>query len=143
MEHFEKLKAMYAVAPINEFFRPQLEIGKGEAEVRIQVRPEFHHSAGFMHGSVYFKALDDATFFAAQSIEHEVFVRTAHFEIDLLKPVADGEIQALARVVEDQGRRIEALGELFDSSGDVVARGVGRFARSTTRLSPDVGYRLS
>ena len=98
MDHYEKLQAMYAVAPINRFFLPKLQLGHGEAEVRITVRPDFHHSAGGMHGSVYFKALDDATFFAAQSLEHEVFVLTAHFEIDLLKPVAEGEIQALARV---------------------------------------------
>ena len=142
MEHYEKLQAMYALAPINRFFQPTLQLGHGEAEVRITVRPDFHHSAGGMHGSVYFKALDDATFFAAQSLEHEVFVLTAHFEIDLLKPVAEGEIQALARVTHDTGHRIEATGELFDSSGDVVARGLGRFARRKTRLGPDVGYRL-
>ena len=142
MDHFEKLQAMYAVAPINRFYRPALQIGHGEAEVRLTVRSDFHHSAGGMHGSVYFKALDDATFFAAQSLEHEVFVLTAHFEIDLLKPVSEGEIQALARVTEDKGHRIVATGELFDSTGEVVARGLGRFARGKTRLSPEVGYRL-
>ena len=142
MEHFDKLKAMYSIAPINAFYQPRLEIREGEAEVRITVRPDFHHSAGSMHGSVYFKALDDATFFAAQSIEHEVFVLTANFELDLLKPVVSGEIHAVARVSQVGDRRIEATGELFDSSGALVARGVGRFARGRTPLSPELGYRL-
>ena len=95
-----------------------------------------------MHGSVYFKALDDATFFAAQSVEEEVFVLTAHFEIDLLRPVTSGEIRAVAEVVEDSGRRLVAKGELFDSNGSLLARGTGQFARGRTVLDPSVGYRL-
>ena len=141
-DHFAKLVEMYRVAPINRFFQPRLAIEQGQAEVRIDVRDDFHHSAGAMHGSVYFKALDDATFFAAQSVEEEVFVLTAHFEIDLLRPVTSGEIRAVAEVVEDSGRRLVAKGELFDSNGSLLARGTGQFARGRTVLDPSVGYRL-
>ena len=140
--HFAKLVEMYRVAPINRFFQPRLVIEAGRAEVCIEVREDFHHSAGAMHGSVYFKALDDATFFAAQSLESEVFVLTAHFEIDLLRPVVSGEIRAVAKVEEDGGRRLVATGELFDSSGALLARGSGQFARGRTVLDPSVGYRL-
>ena len=79
MEHHRKLERMYAAAPINEYFKPRLRIGDGEAEIRIVVRDDFHHSAGAMHGVVYFKALDDSTFFAANSIVEDCFVLTAHF----------------------------------------------------------------
>ena len=140
--HFAKLVEMYRVAPINRFFQPRLVIEAGHAEVCIDVREDFHHSAGAMHGSVYFKALDDATFFAAQSLESEVFVLTAHFEIDLLRPVVSGEIRAVAQVEEDGGRRLVAKGELFDSSGALLARGSGQFARGRTVLDPSVGYHL-
>ena len=62
MNHFRKLERMYAHAPCNGHFSPLLVVSEGRAEVRLQVRSEFHHSAGAMHGMVYFKALDDAVF---------------------------------------------------------------------------------
>lgn len=139
-EHFRKLERMYAAAPINDYFQPALEIREGEAEIRMQVREDFHHAAGAMHGVVYFKALDDSTFFAANSIVQDVFVLTAHFELDFLRPVSSGEVHAIARVTRDTGRRIEATGELFDEAGNLVGRGTGSFARSNVPLTPDVHY---
>jgi len=141
MEHYRKLERMYAAAPINEYFAPRLRIERGEAELQIDVRDDFHHAAGAMHGVVYFKALDDATFFAANSLVEDVFVLTARFEIEFLKPVAMGTITARARVTAEEERRIVAVGELFDSRERLVGRGVGRFARSKLALTPDVHYR--
>ena len=140
MEHHRKLERMYATAPINEFFRPHLSIGEGKAELRIQVRDDFHHTAGAMHGSVYFKALDDATFFAANSLITDVFVLTASFKIDFLKPVIDGEITAVAHVTGQNERRIIAEAELYDSNKNIVGRGRGEFAKSKIKLTPAVQY---
>jgi uncharacterized protein (TIGR00369 family) len=139
-EHFRKLERMYGAAPINGWFAPTLTVSEGAAEVRIPLRPEFHHAAGAVHGSVYFKALDDATFFAASSIVDEVFVLTASFHIDLLRPVVAGELRAVAKVTERAERRITAEGELFDAEGNVVARGKGSFAKSKIPLTPALHY---
>jgi uncharacterized protein (TIGR00369 family) len=138
--HYRKLERMYAHAPINSYFQPKLAIGEGTAEIRILVREDFHHTAGAMHGVVYFKALDDATFFAANSLVEEVFVLTASFEIEFLRPVSSGEVRAVAEVIADDGRRIEAQGELFDEKDQLIGRGVGRFARSRIPLGPEVHY---
>ena len=73
-EHFRKLERMYHAAPINQFYRPVLTVGEGSAELEIPIRPEFFHAAAAVHGSVYFKALDDAAFFAVNSLVTEVFV---------------------------------------------------------------------
>jgi len=139
-QHHRKLERMYAAAPINDYFAPRLRIERGEAEIQIDVRTDFHHAAGAMHGVVYFKALDDATFFAANSLVEDVFVLTAGFEIQFLKPVIDGTVYARARVTEEEGPRIVAVGELFDSDNRLVGRGTGRFARSKIRLTPEVHY---
>jgi len=139
-DHYRKLERMYAAAPINAYFAPQLRVSRGEAELRIGVREDFHHSAGAMHGVVYFKALDDATFFAANSLVEDIFVLTAHFEIEFLRPVVAGEIKAVGRVTSQEGRRIEAVGELFDEDDKLVGRGRGRFARSKVALTPAVHY---
>jgi uncharacterized protein (TIGR00369 family) len=139
-EHFRKLERMYAAAPVNGWFAPTLTVSDGAAEVRIPLRPEFHHAAGAVHGSVYFKALDDATFFAASSLVREVFVLTAHFQMDLLRPVVAGELRAVGKVTENGERRIIAEGELFDAEGNLVARGKGSFARSKIPLTRAVHY---
>ena len=131
---------MYDAAPINDYFRPTLRVRQGEAEIRIPVREDFHHAAGAMHGCVYFKALDDAAFFAANSLVEDVFVLTASFEVVLLRPVVAGSILAVGRVIEDGPQRIEAKAELFDETGQLLARGRGLFARSKLRLEPELHY---
>ena len=141
MEHHRKLERMYALAPINQYFKPTLHISEGESELTMAVREDFHHTAGAMHGVVYFKAMDDAAFFAANSIVTDVFVLTARFEITFLKPVVEGVIRAVGRVTESDERRIYASAELFDSHDQLVGRGVGEFARSRMALSEEVQYR--
>ena len=140
-EHYRKLERMYAAAPINEFFEPKLIVSEGAAELIITVRERFFHSAGAMHGVVYFKALDDSTFFAAQSLVPEDFVLTAHFELDLLKPVAQGDVRAIATVTKRSGRKLWASAELCDEGGDPVARGEGVFVIGNQKLRPEIHYR--
>jgi len=60
---------MYAAAPINNFFLPKITVSEGESIIEIEITEKLHHAAGGVHGSVYFKMLDDAAFFAANSLE--------------------------------------------------------------------------
>ena len=138
--HHRRLERMYAGAPINQWYRPRLSISHGATELVLPLRPEFHHAAGATHGSVYFKVLDDATFFAAASIVEDVFVLTARFEIDFLRPVVSGDIRGVANVTGEADRRIHAEGELFDETGQVIAKGRGRCPRSKSLLAPALGY---
>jgi len=141
-EHFRRLERMYASAPINEFFAPRLHIPEaGVAELRMTIRSDFHHAAHAAHGAVYFKALDDATFFAANSIVEDVFVLTISFNLYLTRPISDGEMIARGRVVFRSKRLYLADGTLEDARGREIARGSGAFMPSTVALSDDIGYR--
>src|SRR4051812_23261804 len=82
-DHYRRLERMYAVAPINRFFEPVLHVTEGRAEISVPVKPEFFHAARAIHGSVYFKALDDAAFFAANSLVTDVFVLTVSFNLHI------------------------------------------------------------
>lgn len=82
--HFRALEHMYAAAPINQIYEPILTVSEGAAEIEIELSKQYHHSGGAVHGSVYFKMLDDAAFFAANSYETEVFVLTTSFTTYLL-----------------------------------------------------------
>ncbi|HMA47984.1 MAG TPA: hotdog fold thioesterase, partial [Frankiaceae bacterium] len=98
-DHFRKLERMYLSAPINQLFRPAIHIERGRAEVRIPIRPELFHAAGAAHGAVYFKAADDAAFFAANSLVEDYFVLTTSMNLYLLRPIAEGTLTARASVV--------------------------------------------
>lgn len=138
--HYRKLERMYRSAPINRYFRPELSVGEGSAEVVIAVREDFFHAANAIHGSVYFKALDDAAFFAANSLVRDVFVLTASFNIYLTRPVSSGNLRAVGKVVHRSRALILADAELITDDGKSAGRGNGAFMPSRIALSPEIGY---
>ena len=140
-EHHRRLERMYLSAPANEYFKPEIRIDDGRAEVRLVVRPDFFHAASAVHGSVYFKLLDDATFFAASSLVDDVFVLTASFNIYFLRPVSSGTMTARGTVVSRTNRLIIGEGVLVDSDDREIARGSGTFMPSKVALGEQLGYR--
>lgn len=141
-DHYRKLEAMYNSAPINAYFKPTAHIQHGQAEILLSMRPDFHHAANATHGAVYFKVLDDCTFFAANSVLDDVSVVTVSFNLYLLRPIATGTMRGVGKIVSQTARLIIAEGEVFNDQGKLIARGSGSFMPSSTPLSPDIGYRL-
>jgi uncharacterized protein (TIGR00369 family) len=139
-EHYRRLERMYASAPVNVYFAPSMHVSEGAAEVSITVRPDFFHAAHAVHGVVYFKLLDDAAFFAVNSLVRDVFVLTVSFNVYMTRPVSAGELKASGRVVHRSRRLFLAESELVNGEGQEVARGSGVFMRSTIALSPELGY---
>src|SRR4030095_5472567 len=138
--HHRKLEHLYAVAPISRWYGASIRISDGEASVSIRVRPEFYHAANAVHGSVYFRALDDAAFFAANSRVTDVLVLTVSFNLHFTAPVSEGEIRALGRLVHESGRLLIAESELRDHAGKLLAKGIGTFTRSRIPLTEGIGY---
>jgi uncharacterized protein (TIGR00369 family) len=139
-EHFRKLERMYATARINTFFAPTLSIREGEAEIRVPVRPDFFHAAHAVHGAVYFKMLDEAAFFAVNSLVEDVFVLTVTFNLYLTRPITAGILHSTGRVVHSSKRLFIAESVLTDVQGKELARGSGSFMRSQIALTADLGY---
>ena len=139
-QHFRKLERMYLSAPINEFYLPSVEISQGQAEIQTEVKPEFFHAAGSLHGSVYFKLLDDAAFFAVNSLVKDVFVLTVSFNIYLTRPVTKGVLIAQGRVVSRSVNYFVAESVLTVNDKE-VARGSGSFLRSRIELAGVESYR--
>jgi acyl-coenzyme A thioesterase PaaI-like protein len=99
-----------------------------------------YHSIHAVHVSVYFKALDDAGFFAVNSLVEDVFVLTVSFSIHLLRPVASGDMKAIGKVAQASKNMFTAEATLTNSKGEEIARGIGTYVRSKASLSPDIGY---
>ena len=140
--HFHALESLYRQAPVNRHFESRLEIvEQGFARIRFEVREEMFHAAGAAHGTLYFKMMDDAAFYACNSLVTDRFLLTTAFNLLFTRPLRAGEAVAEGRWAS--GRRRVFVGEarLVDSSGEEAARGTGTFMRSQIPLSSLAGYR--
>ena len=117
-----------------------IEITQGAARITLPVKEAFFHAAGAMHGSVAFKALDDAAYFAVNSLVRDEFVVTASFHVHFLRPVKEGRLEAKGRVVSRSRRHHVAESVLLDERGREVARGSGTFVPSGLKLADVSDY---
>lgn len=138
--HFRSLERMYHGAPINRFYAPRLVVDAGVAELRIPMRPEFHHAAASAHGSVLFKALDDAAYFAAASLVRDHLLVTADFHMHFLRPWREGALLAHGRAVYSGKRQWVADAVARDEAGEELARGSGTFLPTSIPLDERLGY---
>lgn len=140
--HHRALESLYAAAPINRLFDSRLEIsGPGTARIRFDLDERYYHAAGAVHGTAYFKMLDDAAFYAANSLVTDRFLLTTAFNLLFTRPLRDGPVVAEGRWVSGQRRVFVAEARLIDSSGEEAARGTGTFMRSQIALAGLPGYR--
>lgn len=139
-QHYRCLESMYQAAPINKLYPPVMTVSEGEAVIEIELTPDYFHSAGAVHGSVYFKVLDDSAFFAANSLEEDVFVLTSSFTTYITRPVSSGTMRAVGKVVNKNRSQWVVESVVFDSEDREIARGNGIFVRSKVLLKDAAGY---
>ncbi len=139
--HFRALESLYASAPVNALFASDLEIlGEGRARITFDVTEDCYHAAGAAHGTIYFKMLDDAAFYAANTLVTDRFLLTTSFNLHFTKPVRIGRVVAEGHWVSGRKRVFVAESRLVDSDGDEIGRGTGTFMRSRIALSSLPGY---
>lgn len=140
--HYRALEALYRSAPVNALFQSALTIvGEGHARIEFVVTEEAYHAAGAAHGTIYFKMLDDAAFYAANTLITDRFLLTTSFNLHFTKPVREGKVIAEGRWVSGRRRVLVAEARLVDAEGDEIGRGTGTFMRSRIALSSLAGYR--
>ena len=140
-KHFIALENMYLAAPINTIYKPRIVVSEGQSEIEMELKESYFHAAGAVHGSVYFKMLDDAAFFAANSLEREVFVLTTSFTIYLTRPVSSGTMRAIGKVVNSTKSQFLAESIGYNSEGKEIARGSGVIVMGKFKLAEAFGYK--
>ena len=85
--------------------------------------------------------LDDAAFFAASSLVEDVFVLTTSFTTYLTRPVSQGHLRSVGRVVNQNHSQIIAEAIAYDAEDREVGRGSGVFVRSKVELASISDYR--
>jgi uncharacterized protein (TIGR00369 family) len=140
--HFRALESLYAAAPVNQLFDSVLEIpAAGMSRISFTIDERYFHAAGAAHGTSYFKMLDDAAFYAANSLVTDRFLLTTAFNVLFTKPLREGPVIAEGRWISGQRRVYVAEARLIDATGEEAARGTGTFMRSRIPLAGLRGYR--
>lgn len=139
--HWRALESLYASAPVNGKFASALEVtGEGTSRISFEVSETDYHAAGAAHGTIYFKMLDDAAFYAANTLVTDRFLLTTSFNLHFTKPVREGKVVAEGRWVSGRRRVFVAESRLVDAEGDEIGRGTGTFMKSRIPLSSLPGY---
>jgi len=139
--HLRALEALYDSAPVNRLFESRLTLPEaGRSEIDFTVSPEAFHAAGAAHGTLYFKMLDDAAFYAANGLVSDRFLLTTAFNLHFTKPMRIGPARAEGRWISGKRRVFVAEARIVDAGGEECARGTGTFLRSHIALSGLDGY---
>ena len=138
--HIAKLTKMYARARINEFYKPRFVIEPDRTTIEIDVDEKYFHAAMAIHGSVYFKVLDDAAYFAACVWEEEYFIVTSSFTTYITRPVSSGVLTSVGRVLDRTKTQIIVEAVATNGDGREVARANGIMVRSHIPLASVSAY---
>jgi uncharacterized protein (TIGR00369 family) len=134
-EHYRALMGMLPLAPINALYRPRnLVVRAGEASLEMPVLPQFFNGGRILHGSAYFKGLDEAAWFAAHSLAEDVAYATTSFTTYFLRSVSSGALQVRARVVSASRNLIVVQADMYNDGDKPVAHGVGTFQPTAVPL---------
>ena len=141
-EHYRKLEHMYLNANFNQqiYETTTIQITDRKAEIGLEITDKYFHALGAIHGSVYFKLLDDAAFFAVNSIVEDVFVLTTSFNLNLIRPANHGTLRSVGTVKYISRQLFVAESVLYNQDGKEIAFGTGNFAKSKIPLTPEIGY---
>ena len=140
--HWRSREGLYASAPINALFSSRIAIpGEGMSRIEFDIEESCYHAAGAAHGTVYFKMLDDAAFYAANTLVTDRFLLTTSFNLHFSRPVRKSRVIAEGRWISGRRRVLVAESRLIDAEGEEIGRGTGTFMRSRIPLSTLDGYR--
>ncbi len=131
-EHYRHLEALYRQARINRDLFPTstIQVSEKRADIGMEIRPEHHHGMDAAHGSVLFKLLDDAAFFAVNSVVTDVFVVTTSFHLHFVRPVTEGKVRAVGAVKYRTRDHMVAEASVYNEQGKEIGFGTGSFKRS-------------
>lgn len=140
--HLRALENLYDSAPINRLFESRLTLPEpGRSHIRFPVEKRHFHAAGAAHGTLYFKMMDDAAFYAANGLVSDRFLLTTGFNLHFQRPMREGDMIAEGRWVSGKRRVFVAEARIIDAEGEELARGTGTFLRSHIALAGLDGYR--
>lgn len=109
------------------------EVGGGTSRCVLEVREKLLNPHGVVHGGALYSMADTGMGGALYSeLEEDELCTTVEIKISYFKPVTEGTLTCLTRIVS-RTRRIAALESEILCDGDLVARASGTFYIFTAR----------
>lgn len=106
------------------------EVGSGTATLGLKVRPELKQNHGVVHGGAVASLIDTATAFAILSLlEPEEKVTTVDLTISYLRPITDGRITAVAKVLRAGRRLLVVSAEVFGKDKKLTTTALSTYIR--------------
>ena len=130
--HYKKLEKIYLNANLNKeiYSDTEIIISNNYSEIKMPIKEDYFHALKAIHGSIYFKMLDDAAFFAAQSVVEDYMLLTASFNITFKMPVQNGYIKSIGKLCSASEQGFTADAKMYNSKNEIVAFGNGIFKKS-------------
>ena len=132
--HLKNLIKIYSIAPINKFYKPKMSLSLGSSTIEIKIKRKFFNTGQSVHGSVYFKMLDDAAYFASQTCEKEFFLYTVNFEVNFIKTVSKEVIVSKGKLLKKSSNKLISKATLYGCNGEEIGYGKGIFVKSNILL---------
>jgi uncharacterized protein (TIGR00369 family) len=113
------------------------EVDAGRVVVELEVHAGHRHEGGVVQGGIITQIADAAMGMSLLTLqEPELANTTIELKINFLRPVVDGTIRAVGRVIEMKKTLLFSEADVFNDEGKLVAR-----ASSTCLAIPRVGWR--
>ena len=113
------------------------EVEEGRVVVELEVHAGHRHEGGVVQGGIITQIADAAMGMSLLTLqEPELANTTIELKINFLRPVVDGTIRAIGRVIEMKKTLLFSEADVFNEEGKLVAR-----ASSTCLAIPRVGWR--
>jgi uncharacterized protein (TIGR00369 family) len=109
-------------------------IEEGRARLSLEVRRQHLQLAGVMHGGAIATLIDTAVAFAiVGASEPDARFTTIEMKVNYLSAIREGRVIADAKLIRDGRRIVVAECDLFDSTGQLAAKGLLTYLRLNER----------
>jgi uncharacterized protein (TIGR00369 family) len=106
------------------------EVGSGTATLGLKVRKELKQNHGVVHGGAIASLIDTTIAFAILSLlEPNEKVTTVNLTISYLRPITNGRIRAVAKVLRAGRRLLVVSAEVFDKDGKLTTTALSTYIR--------------
>ncbi|MBO0682933.1 MAG: PaaI family thioesterase [Candidatus Dormibacteraeota bacterium] len=100
-----------------------VEVGEGHAVVELQAHAGHRHEGGVVQGGIITQIADAAMGVSLLTMQPEgEHNTTIELKINFIRPVVDGRLRAVGRVVQIRRSLLFAEADVFDQEGKQVAR---------------------
>lgn len=127
----KKAQEHFASVPFNRLIGMRLiDMKDGEATINLTVREEVKQPHGLLHGGATATLIDTAMAFAViTKLTREEKASTVDLNVHYLRPVTNGEISCVAKVVKAGRRLFTVSAEVFNEEKKIIATALSTYSK--------------